>query len=649
MDRHQLSDENQTINKAQVFIHWCTACFFLLSGVFITCTNSIAQTLQVNPSTVTVAPNNFFELNYVVDNANIRDFQSPDFGNFSLVSGPNRSTQMSMINGRTTMRSSISFTLQAGNKTGKYTIPAATAMLEGGGTVRSAAVKVQVDAKAPPSSSSSGAGRGRQQSPQNPFGQNWPPIFGTPPFSNPPATPPGATAPGQASPTTTITKKDIFLKIEIDTNTIYLGQQLAVKYRLYTKLDASNYQILAQPALNGFWVQETTPKVMQANNRVKIGNDTYTYYDLKKYIVFAQQAGNLNIAPMSATVDVRIPNPNSHSFFSLGYDSETVSLSSDSLQITVLPLPDINKPNNFTGGVGNFTVNTRLKATQIAANEPLDLLLTIQGTGNLPLIQAPTLELPKGIETFNPDASEQVFADADSLKGTRQFKYTLIPQSSGKINLPVLEFSYFDPQTKQYQTLRGDSITINVLPSKGTNEAANNDLTTLRPQRNTVIMGLQKVFLWQSAAFWLAWLLPFLVFGLWYKRQQYLIANQPDAATVRSNTATEKALKRLSAAKQQLAMANNNNNNDKTFYETLSLALLHFAADKLNLPVANLSAGKAANLLAQQGFDAQYINEWQQISQYCEMAIYAPVSSDQTTKQQIYEQAVELLTKMEKK
>ena len=62
--------------------------------------------LEVNKDTILAG--NVLQINFVANNV-AGQFESPDFGNLNIVSGPNTSTTMSMINGTVSQKASYSF------------------------------------------------------------------------------------------------------------------------------------------------------------------------------------------------------------------------------------------------------------------------------------------------------------------------------------------------------------------------------------------------------------------------------------------------------------------------------------------------------------------------------------------------------------
>ena len=66
-------------------------------------------------------------------------------------------------------------------------------------------------------------------------------------------------------------------------------------------------------------------------------------------------------------------------------------LVSDTVAIEVFPLQNI--PKNFTGAVGNFSLNTSLSNSNIDEGTPLEFKVSLVGEGNLSNIGRPKIEL----------------------------------------------------------------------------------------------------------------------------------------------------------------------------------------------------------------------------------------------------------------
>lgn len=115
--------QNTLQMKKQVFI-----LFFLFVSSF-SFGQKVDFSLTVNKDTVLM--NNIVIITYTIKQAESDNFESPDFPNFQVVSGPNVSTSISYINGDMTRESSYSFYLKPNNP-GTWTIPAVTLVTDDG-------------------------------------------------------------------------------------------------------------------------------------------------------------------------------------------------------------------------------------------------------------------------------------------------------------------------------------------------------------------------------------------------------------------------------------------------------------------------------------------------------------------------------------
>jgi len=70
------------------------------------------ESFKVQISRDTLLAGNYIELTFIADQISGK-FQAPDLNNFDLISGPNTSTSMQMINREFSQRSSYSFILKA--------------------------------------------------------------------------------------------------------------------------------------------------------------------------------------------------------------------------------------------------------------------------------------------------------------------------------------------------------------------------------------------------------------------------------------------------------------------------------------------------------------------------------------------------------
>src|SRR5690606_9154087 len=158
-------------------------------------------TVTASASQTTVSTGVPFEVRFTV-NGQAEKFDPPSFDGFRVVSGPNQSTSMRSINGKTTMSMSLGYHLVA-QKEGTYTI-ASAAVEAGGKTYRSNTLTIIVEKGAANSSGGTSGASGNSGSTN---------------------TRPSANSSGK-----------VFIRPVPNKRTVYQGEQLTVSYKLYTNV-----------------------------------------------------------------------------------------------------------------------------------------------------------------------------------------------------------------------------------------------------------------------------------------------------------------------------------------------------------------------------------------------------------------------------
>ena len=103
-------------------------------------------------------------------------------------------------------------------------------------------------------------------------------------------------------------------------------------------------------------------------------------------------------------------------FFS-GVQEVPTNLATRPVTIHVKPLPP-GAPEGFTGGVGDFSMNGVLSASEIEVNDALSLKVTIRGTGNLPLMGEPMVNLPPDHDLYDVTRSLNTSVSGNRISGS---------------------------------------------------------------------------------------------------------------------------------------------------------------------------------------------------------------------------------------
>jgi hypothetical protein len=129
-----------------------------------------------------------------------------------------------------------------------------------------------------------------------------------------------------------------------------------------------------------------------------------------------------------------------------------------SFHVPVKALPK-GQPASFRPHhVGTFEVESRIqglpdvKGRTVESGDMLFLEVQIKGEGNIRGLQPPRLD---GTEHFDvrqvaPLQKETITRGTKSLSGTRQFRFELKARQAGRLTLPKVTFSFFDPTKEAY-------------------------------------------------------------------------------------------------------------------------------------------------------------------------------------------------------
>ena len=490
------------------------------------------------------------------------------------VVGSSMSSQLSNINGATTSSTSYAYRLQP-TRTGTFTIPSLT-LDWNGQTLSTDAIQITV---------TQGTGMPSQTAPQSNAPQNNAPQSNAP-QSNAPQ-PANNTTPADGT-VSRVGNKDFFIEASVDKKTPYQGE--AVKYvtRLYSSMMLLGQPDYQAPKFVGFW-HTGEPDVQQSQVTANDGT-TYDVTEITTWL-FPTTAGKVTIDPVKITV----PG---------GFFSNDVNLQSDPLSIDVQPLP-AGAPADFNGAVGQFQINATPDRTNTRLGEPVSLRVELSGAGNWGTLGDPQWPNDKQWRVFNNKTNSQSTIVNGKMQGTRVYQQLFTPLAEGKLTLPAITYSYFDPTDKHYHALSTNALTIDVAPGnpnlaislpKNNIPAKTNDqpaapALALKPSPQTLLSEAKP--LTQQPLFGLLFAIPVGLVAAELAvtaRKHYLNAN---AARLRRSRALKRAQRQLKHASRSRDTRGRN-----VQIETGRIVVAYLE-DQIQTPLAGLSHSTLAQLLQQ--------------------------------------------------
>ena len=612
-------------------------CAFLLSIAV-----STAQTVSLDVPKQ-VIEGQAFALTDIVTNgeASLRQSDAPKLEGCTLYSGPGVSTSnyIQIVNGKqsSAVIKNYTFTYIAG-KAGTITIPAMNVNV-GGKNMSLSSRSLTI---LPPDQARQNPNSMFPFDPMDPFAE-WDQLMNELMNSNGGGH--SSRPEQQQQEPTKVSKNDFLVRIILSKDEVYEKEALVATIKLYTKYDISNFQPLVTPQFEGFLSEEID--VSKLNTQIENYNGT-NYYTivLKKCILYPQKSGKLTIN--SGTYDVTLVTVDYVSyggFYSTPVQKEhRLETSSNSAQVNVKPLPT-PVPASFMGAVGDFEVSTTLVPEQLRTNEAAKYVLTVKGTGNIKHLSEPTIDFPATVQAYSPKGESDASFTGSNMKGTYTVTYTFIPEVEGELELPAWEYTYFNPEKKEYVTTQIPAYKKTVLkgvPAVQSNNGGATDASKIRDirhihQLDETELSQTHEALFHKLEYWMIYLVALLILITAVIVYRKHIKSLADVQGRRIRKARSVAGKRLRKARAAL-----NHHNSDEFYAALSAALWGFLSDKLKIAASSLTRDNIAETLENAGASEDLVGQTIGLLDECEMARFTPSHSD-TEMSTLYATASELI------
>lgn len=317
-----------------------------------------------------------------------------------------------------------------------------------------------------------------------------------------------------ASDTQDGSNEPLFLEALIDSESVYVQQQVLLTVRIYhaIRLDDMN---LSEPELDNAQVE----KIGQESFRRDIDGITYQVHELV-YAIFPQQPGELHIPELvfSARQPLR-----SRSFFDFPGQGRGLRRLTPQFTVQVKPIPpafsgspwlparDLSLLDSWSGDPERLTEGESVTRT-----------ITLQAEG-LAAVQLPELKVPDvdGARLYADQPQLENLGDARGLHGKRVQGMALIPARPGQIELPPIRVRWWDVDSDSEKVAELPARRLTVHAAGGT--PATPDPTALPSPADGLTVAApataadQRLVYWQltTALLALAWLATLL---FWRRR-----------------------------------------------------------------------------------------------------------------------------------
>ena len=599
----------------------------------------VSFTTEAN--TKDMGKSDYVQIQYIIENAKqIDNLEAPAFPNFTIIQGPSQSTGMSVVNGTMSQNKSVSYVLQP-KHSGKFTIKGAVATIDGK-QMRSNPVTINVR---------SVSSYGNSQSPNN-----YNPI----PLPGWPAPQPQVEMEEVVKPGENVAdkiKKNFFIKVDVSKKDCYLGEPIVVTYKLYSRL-RSDSRVMTNPSLNGFSVYDMLDPNSDQSSIEKANGKNFTVHVIRKAQLIPLQAGDVSLDPVEIDNDIYFVKLDAKQVAATGHGlgslldrifepdpqgtpfTQHLTLDSKPVSVHVKPLPEIDKPADFNGAVGKYSIQATVDSKEIDTGDAATLTVTVKGMGNLPMINAPTVNWPSDMESYDVSSKENINKASAPLSGSKTFSYSFTCSKPGKFVLPPIKLGYFDPAVNTYKTVQSDPVHIEI------HHATRRKSLPLPMAAATLVAGG-----WTKNLVWIISSILIVAMGIYFLMRRKFVGSpavttsaksagrtkDTDHAKVNGRPVGPNGTKTTPAADVSIPLQPNIKPDPLkeskellvtgdfgSFYASVNRAIWKSVSDKLQLPGSELNKFNISAGLKSKGWNEEEILQLKNLLNECEMKLYTP-------------------------
>ena len=427
----------------------------------------------------------------------------------------------------------------------------------------------------------------------------------------------------------------LFVEASVDNSRPYLGQQITYVFKAYLRSDLSlsadqlDQLRYVPPNFSGFWTyQPTEPdEYIEA-----IDSSDYRVVEIQTAL-FPSVVGTVEIGASTLTVPASSSGtPN--------------ILESAPVIVAVRPLPP-GAPAGFGGAVGSFDISAEVDADTGKVNEPVQLTVRVSGEGNIETLPDPAWpEFADWRVVELPAAADSQVVDG-RITGSRTYGIAMVPTKAGRLTIPGIVYSYFEPNLEEYVRASAAPIVVSVSETDEPSASPPSlDVEAVVEEDDTVARYVKAVpsslrqsggELTDSAIYWAAWGIPALaIVGAvaWRRRRD---AEEAALASSRRRNA-------LPNARTVLARAAKSGGDPRV---AAADAVLSYLSDRLGVPLGGLTREALGRRLQDAGVAADLGHRVDDTLAVGEAARYTPQPSSTGGKTDQGERPDQLLTDLD--
>jgi hypothetical protein len=291
--------------------------------------------------------------------------------------------------------------------------------------------------------------------------------------------------------------QDIEVKAKVTETAPYVGQQFIYTFLLRYGVEIANTQY-APPDFSGF----TAKQIGEQQSRQRVVNGRrYQEVELS-YVLIPTKSAEVTIGPAVLRCDTMDQQPRRGSARDRGFNDPFFSdsffgnrrlvprvLKTGPVALKVRPLPLETGSTPFSGLVGEFSMEASLETNEMKVGDSATLSISIRGTGNIMDADTPTVRVPDAFKQYTDSPQSEIQLGAAGYEGKKVFRLALVAVTPGDHHVVPAPVSYFDPKEGKYRQLSVAPVSIHVRAPETPQEAP---VAVSIPPESDALPGVQK-------------------------------------------------------------------------------------------------------------------------------------------------------------
>jgi hypothetical protein len=443
------------------------------------------------------------------------------------------------------------------------------------------------------------------------------------------------------------------LDVTLSQEKCYVGQPVVMTVKFYISADIGDFQFnipafnddvfyiedpdIIDPQAKLYRLSESGITILASQNRVVHNGKDSVLLSFSKVLI-PKNSGDIVLAASSVSANVAVGRARTRDRFFNDFfgqkEYKRFMVSSQPLNLSVLPLPAAGKPSQFYGLVGKYSISASASPTSVNVGDPITLTIKIGGSKFLKPVQWPDLEqLPEFADNFKMPAQKAAPTIED---GFKVFTQTIRANNDKVTQIPPIPLCYFDADKGEYVTAQSEPIKLEVAPTKILTGAdiEGADFTPVNKEVEAIKKGLSANYegpdvltnmefsplaAITSPGYILLLGLPFACLVLSSVVKVFTTETPERTAQRRRRRASGKAVRQLKKIQSV---------DSRQRYELLASIMKQYIGERFDRQAGSLTAEDCRMILADVTGDTRTADKYRDIIDRCEAVRYASAQAD---------------------